>query len=293
VTAELEIVHVSDVHLADTEPTWLQKHIGVQRGSASVAEALAATVKSLVSRTGPQTVGLLSGDLSTLGAAGDIGSTRIWWEGHAGDSSRYVLGNHDFWNGHPLQTAIKHTQVHWEVRDAHWPLDRITTLSVGDMRVTVYELDSTPRDQITGLVTNVLAQGGRFEPLTSSLREAVYAQGAWGHGPDVGVVLMHHPVDRLRNGLVAIAELDQNTSLNLVLVGHTHRALMNRFGSGERGYVQATCGSSTIRGRKKPNPSFLVHALSALEGTVRLQTTFWEFDGTTFAPARTDPPIQI
>jgi hypothetical protein len=104
---------------------------------------------------------------------------------------------------------------------------------------------------------------------------------------------MHHPVDCLRKGLVAIAELDQNTRLNLVLVGHTHKLLMNRLGSNERGYIQATCGSSAITGRRKPQPSFMVHALSVDRDKVWLQTTIWHFDNGAFAPARTEPAVPL
>lgn len=158
-TPAVEIVHVSDVHLSTQEPSRMQKLIGVQRGSEDVKAALASVVHNLVTRENVLTVATLSGDLSTLGDVNDIGATRAWWQGTAPHSSVYVLGNHDFWNGHPLRTAVVHASVHREVRAAHWPNDTVTVFENDGMRITIYEADTTPSERLTGLVTNVLAQG--------------------------------------------------------------------------------------------------------------------------------------
>jgi hypothetical protein len=156
------------------------------------------------------------------------------------------------------------------------------------MRVTIYEVDTTPSERISGLVTNALARGARQEPIVRELKAAVDTLPPWSQGPDVGIVVMHHPVTRLRKGLVAIAGLRRIPRINCVLVGHTHKFRMNRFG-----FLQATCGSSTIVGRKKPAPSFLVHALTRDGSSVWLQTTLWTFDGRSFVAEPNEPPVAI
>lgn len=84
---------------------------------------------------------------------------------------------------------------------------------------------------------------------------------------------MHHPPTRLRKGLIAIDKLNRIPNVQLVLAGHTHLFHIKRFG-----FVEATCGSSTIEGLGKPAPSFLVHALAHDGESLSITTTRWTFD---------------
>ena len=84
---------------------------------------------------------------------------------------------------------------------------------------------------------------------------------------------MHHPVTRLRKGLLAIDALNHIPQIALVIAGHTHKAHINRFG-----FIEATCGSTTITGRRVPAPSLLVHTLSHDGASLSLTVARWAFD---------------
>src|SRR5205085_1190233 len=140
-------------------------------GPDKVATALADAVQSLVGRPDTTTIGVLSGDLSVLGDVPDIGAVRSWWttvasgrpataltcNGTATTRPVYILGNHDFWNGAVRATALKHSQVHIQARAAHWPGNRVWSVVAGRLRVTIYELDTTPSRGVFGLARNVIA----------------------------------------------------------------------------------------------------------------------------------------
>lgn len=272
----LDIIHVSDVHLGRRSPRFYRL-LGAKRGKGRVVEALADAVRTIVSRDDVTTVAVLSGDLSTLGDPQDIGETRFWWKSIAGSPSIYVLGNHDFWNGQPARTAPWHADIHAATRGAHWPNDGVWRVVIGNMRVTIYEVDTTPSGGLTGLRTNVFAKGEIYKRVADKLTVAVNAQTPRSRGADVSVVVMHHPVEELRKGLVGIADLGRSGRINLVLAGHTHE-----FGRATFSYVQETCASSTLHHRKE-SPSFLVHTVTHVRGPhVSLQSTLWTFDGGSF-----------
>ncbi len=253
--------------------------MGVRRGPSNIAAALAEAVGRLVSRTTPRTIGVLSGDLSTLGNVADVGEACYWWNSCSGSDSIYVLGNHDFWNGQPLRTGARHSRVHKEIRAAHWPIDQTTTVIVGDMRISIHEIDTTPSEELTGLYMNVIASGELHPPIVADLKSRLDAQAPWDSGPDIRVLVMHHPVDRMRKSTAAIAQLRQAGSIELVLAGHTHKHAFATYG-----FRQATCGSSTLEHKGEP-PCFLVHRLTSDGGSCDLHAALWQFDGSAFVAA--------
>jgi Calcineurin-like phosphoesterase len=262
----------------------------MRRGPDKVANALADAVQSLVSRHDTTTIGVLSGDLSVLGDVPDIGAVRSWWTTIAsalpataltrnGTATRrpvYILGNHDFWNGAVRATALKHSQVHMQARNAHWREHSVWSVVAGRLRVTMYELDTTPSRGVFGLARNVIAKGELDPSVRYSLPGFIAAEPVMPDEVVLRLAVMHHPVGELTAKLAAIDALNQ-TGINLVLSGHTHA-----FGNEEYGFIQAVSGSSTLR-HDGAQPSFLLHSLvCGPDGTVSLRTTRWDFDGDHF-----------
>lgn len=293
----VEIIHVSDIHLGQRKLNWAQRAIKMHKAQPEAYQALRRAVASLLARPTPQTIAILSGDLTIIGGFEEIGDALDDWNTLTSGQKTWVLGNHDFWNGEVLPTAVRHETVHHQVRAAYWPAGRVTAITDGPMRVSIHELDTTPQEALRGLYTNVVAKGELPKTQIDELREQITANGTWTEGPDVVLAIMHHPLAELREPLQVLAWLSEPPRPAMIMCGHTHR-----WSYTAPGPMQATCGSSTFGSRDdrpakqiRP-PSFLVHRLEQ-DGPQRvvLHRSVWEFDGAEFQslPATAVPPPYV
>jgi 3',5'-cyclic AMP phosphodiesterase CpdA len=283
----VEIIHISDIHLGQRNLSWAQRAIKMHKAQPEAYQALRHAVAKLLERPAPQTIAILSGDLTIIGGIKEIGDALDEWNTLTGGQKAWVLGNHDFWNGKVLRTAARHQTVHHKVRTAYWPLGRVTNVNDGRMRVSIYELDSTPQEGLRGLYTNVVACGELSKTQIDELHEQIANNGTWTNGSDVVLAIMHHPLgDQFRDSLQVLAWLRERPGPVMIMSGHTHLWAYTA-----PGFMQATCGSSTFESRdggspkRMRPPSFLVHRLeqNGSHGVV-LHRSVWEFDGTEFQP---------
>jgi 3',5'-cyclic AMP phosphodiesterase CpdA len=280
----VEIIHVSDLHLGQRKLNWAQRAIKMHRAQPKAYKALRRALANLLARRTPQTIAILSGDLTIIGGMKEIGDALDEWNTLTGGQDTWVLGNHDFWNGKVLPTALRHETVHNKVRAAYWPAGRVTTVTDGPMRVSIHELDTTPQEGLRGLYTNAIAEGELSKTQIDELHQQITANGTWTEGPDVVLAIMHHPLGKLREQLQVLAWLREAPRPAMIMSGHTHLWAYTA-----PGHMQATCGSSTFGSRddgppkRTRPPSFLVHRLEpdGQRGVV-LHRSVWEFDGTEF-----------
>src|SRR5258707_6274118 len=131
----IEVIHVSDIHLGKSSLNWAQRAINMHTARPDAYQALRRAVSRLLARRTPKTIAILSGDLTVIGAMKEIGDALDEWNTLTGGQQSWVLGNHDFWNGNVLPTALSHESVHRNVRTAYWPAGRVRGVTDGHMRI--------------------------------------------------------------------------------------------------------------------------------------------------------------
>lgn len=283
----VEIIHISDIHLGQRNLNWAQRAIKMHKAQSEAYQALRRAVGGMLARQTPETIAILSGDFTIIGGIEEIGDALDEWNTLTGGQKTWVLGNHDFWNGNVLSTVAHHQTVHCQVRAAYWPPGRVTPLTDGEMRVSIYELDTTPQEGLLGLYNNVIAKGELSKTQIDELREQILANGTWNDGPDLVLAIMHHPLRKgFRDPLRVLAWLRELPwPMVMIMAGHTHLWTYTAPGP-----IQATCGSSTFESRddgppaQTRPPSFLVHRLEQSGHSVVLNRSVWEFDGSEFQP---------
>jgi predicted MPP superfamily phosphohydrolase len=286
--SSLTIVHVSDTHLRAGSRDWhesLPKINAAPDGGAVLAIAVQKTV--LAAAGNDECIGVLSGDLSLLGAIDDIDTALAWWRRAAPAGSIFVFGNHDFWDGRLAHTFLTHKSTHRWVRLARWPLTRHPPIDVGHLRVRFYEIDTTPLNRFV----NAAALGALSGQEVRQLRQDTDEDAAEDTGRSVlRIAVAHHPVDTIGRSSRAIRVLRERR-VGLFLAGHTHTYGLSREGNG-RGVVQAVCASSTLT---RP-ASFLVHRIEPLRADIAtVNTTKVELasDGTEVETAEREYQVDV
>jgi hypothetical protein len=251
----ITILHVSDIHLHDGGRDAHQILPGVSPAPVDVADSLFVWLRDTLRTNSQRTVGVLSGDLSLLGADRDISYARTRWNASVpANSGTYVLGNHDFWDDSVSRTVFLAPRTHKRIRAAHWPPpgDHFQ-VDCGSLRVRFYLLDTTP-SSIRGMPRNILARGDypaidikHNSALIAAHRSADRTEGL----ASLSVAVMHHPIATIRRR-DAFREWLRLNGIGLVLAGHTHEKDVL-----PRGDKQVVCPSSTI----SDPPGLMVHEI--------------------------------
>lgn len=268
---EIRIVHVSDIHLREGGRDLHQLLPGVSPAPPTIADSLFDCVGGLIQGADGSTVGVLSGDLSLLGADNDIVYAKARWDASVpATQGTYVLGNHDFWDDSIARTVLLAPWTHKRIKRAYWPDPPTFHLDCGALRVHFYLLDTTP-SAIRRVPRNLVARGDypagdikRVSGLIADHRAEDQAAGI----SSLSIAVMHHPIHKIRRSALFRAWLSAN-GIGLVLAGHTHKGCVL-----PRGDKEVICPSSTI---SKP-PAFMLHEIEYNGGSsaaVRTVTSEW------------------